>query len=520
VATSASRVGSAPPEQEYETLVNILDAAANCAPNQTAIILNEHTINYRQYRHGVAVLARQLGDLGASGQRVVVLMVNSIELSMAIYAIWGAGAATVLLNPFYTERELIPLIDDASPCTVLCDAFAYEKIVPIAKAAGVGRVIALGGSGSRFGDLLTQPDPGLPAQLPRANSLAALQYTGGTTGLPKGALHTHAEFMHTVRQIDAHWPQRRQGDVWLNVAPQFHIWGLCMTSIAPVNGRNALVLIQRFNPEAVLEAIEKHKVTIFAGGPPAIFNGLMGHPKFRGTDFSSLRLCTGGGAPFAIETVRAWASVTGTTICEGYGMSEGSPISLNKPDGSNRVGTVGSAAPLTEVQIVDTDTGTNVLPIGEPGEICVRGPQMMKGYWRRPKETTSTIRDGWVHTGDIGFVDADGFIHIVDRKKDMAIVNGYNVFPREIDEVLFAHPAVQEAAALGVPDATKGETIHAYVVAKAGVSLRIEDVAAYCSARLAKYKVPERIFLVDALPRTPAAKIDKRALRAQSVAKA
>lgn len=520
MATSASTIGLAPVNYQHQTLVEVLNDTAERAPNQIAIICNDQKIDYRQYRHGVGVLAMQLGDLGVSGQRVAVLMVNSIELSMAIYAIWAAGAATVLLNPFYTERELVPLIADASPCAVLCDASAYEKILPIAKAAGVDRVIPLGGSGSLFSDFLKHPDVGLPSKLPQPNVIAALQYTGGTTGLPKGAVHTHDEFMHTARQIEAHWPQRRQQEVWLNVAPQFHIWGLCMTSIAPVNGANTLVLIQRFNPEAVLEAIDRHKVTIFAGGPPAIFNGLMGHPKFRSTDFSSLHLCTGGGAPFAAETVRAWAAVTGTTICEGYGMSEGSPISLNKSDGTNKIGTVGPAVPHTEIQIVDPETGATPLPIGEPGEICVRAPQMMKSYWRRPEETAMSIRDGWLHTGDIGFVDSSGFIHIVDRKKDMAIVNGYNVFPREIDEVLFAHPGVQEAAALGVPDPMKGETIHAYVVAKAGINLQIAELATHCSALLAKYKVPERIFLVDTLPRTPAAKIDKRALRGQSVAKA
>jgi len=508
-----------PATNKFETLVHLLYDAAERAPDRTAIICENDRVDYRQYRRGVDVFAAQLADIGATGQRVVVLMANSIEMSIAIYGIWAAGAATVLLNPFYTERELGPLIADASPCAVVCDASALDKIGPISRSAGVEHVIPLGGPESRYSDLLRRSIPAIAPTLPRGNSLAALQYTGGTTGLPKGAVHSHQEFMHTVRQIDAHWPQNRESDVWLNVAPQFHIWGLCMTSIAPVNGRNTLVLIRRFNPEVVLDSIERHKVTIFAGGPPAIFNGLMAHPKFRGTDFSSLRLCTGGGAPFAAETVRAWSATTGTTICEGYGMSEGSPISLNKSDGSNRIGTVGPSVPLSEVQIVDTDSGTKVLPAGEKGEIRVRGPQMMKEYWRRPEETASAVRDGWIHTGDVGYLDSEGFIHIVDRKKDMAIVNGYNVFPREIDEVLFAHPSVQEAAALGVPDPSKGEVIHAYIVAKPGAKLTAEELAGYCGERLVKYKVPERIFLVEALPRTPAAKIDKRTLRDRSMAK-
>ncbi|MGE4014480.1 MAG: class I adenylate-forming enzyme family protein, partial [Alphaproteobacteria bacterium] len=193
------------------------------------------------------------------------------------------------------------------------------------------------------------------------------------------------------------------------------------------------------------------------------------------------------------------------------------PISLNKSVGTHKVGTVGPVGPGVAVQIVDADTGTKVMPTGERGEIRVRGAQMMKGYWRRPEETAAAVRDGWVHTGDIGYLDADGFIYIVDRKKDMAIVNGYNVFPREIDEVLFAHPGIQEAAALGVPDPAKGETIVAYVVVRAGNTLSAEELATYCRERLVKYKVPEKFLLVDALPRTPAAKIDKRALRQRTM---
>ncbi|MGE4014622.1 MAG: class I adenylate-forming enzyme family protein, partial [Alphaproteobacteria bacterium] len=327
----------AAPESKLDTLVHVLHYAADRAPARTAIICDNQSVTYGEYRHGVNVLAAQLIARGAAGQRVVVLMTNSIEMSMAIYAIWSIGAATVLLNPFYTERELAPLIADAEPKLVLCDANAYEKIQPIAKAAGVAQVVVLGGPGTGFADLLRTPDPGAPAQLPRPSMLAALQYTGGTTGLPKGAIRTHEELMHTVRLIDEAWPQRREGEVWLNVAPQFHIWGLCMTSIAPVYGRNTLVLMQRFVPDAVLTAIAKHRVSIFAGGPPAIFNGLMAQPSFRTTDFSSLRMCIGGGASIPIEIFRAWEAVTKTAICEGYGMSEGSPISLNKSDGTHKV---------------------------------------------------------------------------------------------------------------------------------------------------------------------------------------
>jgi long-chain acyl-CoA synthetase len=287
--------------------------------------------------------------------------------------------------------------------------------------------------------------------------------------------------------------------------------------MVPVLNQTTLVLIAQYDPGAILSAFETHGVTIFAGGPSPIYHGLMGHPNFKTTDYSSLRICSGGGSPFAVETVKAWQAVTGNSICEGYGMSEGAPISLN-PDGErNKVGTCGPPSPDTEIGIVDVESGNTVLPTGENGEIRVRGPQMMAAYWQRPEETADTVRDDWIYTGDIGHLDEDGYVVIVDRKKDMAIVNGFNVFPREIDEVLFGHPDILEAATLGVPDPMMGEVIHAYVVAQSGSALDEAAVLEFCEGALIRYKVPGKVFVVAALPKTPAAKVDKRALRKQSI---
>ena len=321
----------------------------------------------------------------------------------------------------------------------------------------------------------------------------------------------------TTRQIDWAWSGDAGSNIWLDVAPQFHIWGLCMTALVPTYARDTLVLIKEFQPALVLESMARHKVTLFAGGPAPIFHALMGQPQFRDTDYSSLRLVGGGGSPFALDTFEAWEAVTGCSINQGLGMSEAAPLSLNPRHDENRLGTCGPPCPGTEIEVVDLATGNTVLPQGEDGEFRVRGPQMMQGYWQRPEETAETMRGGWIYTGDIGHLDEAGYVVIVDRKKEMAIVNGYNVFPREIDEALFAHADIQEAAAVGTPSAKTGEVIHAYVVAKEGAALSEAEVIGYCEGNLAPYKVPAKVIVVDQLPKTPAAKIDKKELRQRSL---
>ncbi len=451
------------------------------------------------------------------GKRVVVLMGNSIEMSAAIYGILGAGGAIVLLNPLYTERELGPLITDAAPCAVIYTAAMAEKIDPIAAAAGVEHRIALGPGGVTWSEL-SATGGDYPVHTSMPGDMGSLQYTGGTTGLPKGAQHTHAEIIAGAEQIDWCWPVDPDGDVWLNVAPQFHIWGLNMTAFAPVLRHNTVVMTATFEPDKVLATIPRHKVTISPVGRRRSLMASWGHPDFKTTDYSSLRMCAGGGSAIPVETERAWKAVTGVTILEGYGMSEGAPISLTTTHGANKIGTCGPAVPNTEIRIVDVDDGAEVTAQGEDGEICFRGPQMMKNYWNRPEETAATLRDGWLHTGDIGHLDEDGEVVIVDRMKDMAIVNGFNVFPREIDEVLFSHPEVLDAAAVGVPHPKAGEVIHAYVVRHADSALDATALTGYCEEQLVKYKVPTKIIMVDGLPKTPAAKTDKLALREQSIA--
>jgi len=504
---------------DFQTMVDAFVNSNAVAAEHPAVIIGDEMATYGEYRDAAAALAGQLAAVEIQGERVVVLMANSVEMSAAIYGIWGAGGAIVLLNPLYTENELGPLIRDADPRVVIYTAAFGKKIDPIAAAAGVDHRIALGPGGTTWGQLAAIGGS-YPVHAPRAADTGSLQYTGGTTGLPKGAQHTHAEIISGAKQVDWCWPGKLGETVWLNVAPQFHIWGLTMTALTPVLRHDTVVMTAAFEPDKVLATIPKHGVTLFAGGPAPIFNGLMGHPDFKTTDYSSLRLCGGGGSAIPIETERAWKSVTGVSINEGYGMSEGAPISLTASHHENKIGTCGPVAPNTEVRIVDVETGNRELPTGEDGEICFRGPQMMQNYWRRPDETAETIRDGWLHTGDIGHLDEDGEVVIVDRKKDMAIVNGFNVFPREIDEVLFSHPDVVDAAAVGVPHEKAGEIIHAYVVCHEGSDVDEAALTAHCEAQLVGYKVPAGIFITDGLPKTGAAKTDKLALKQRSMERA
>jgi long-chain acyl-CoA synthetase len=296
--------------------------------------------------------------------------------------------------------------------------------------------------------------------------------------------------------------------------PLFHVFAvaMCLHLSAYCGGR--LVIMPRYRPDAVLDLIAAEKITRLPAGP-TVFIGLLNHGRFAATDFSSLRTAYSDSAPLPEETLRQWSARTGTPILEGFGQTEAGPVLTYVREGSPfKVGSVGPALPQTTIEIVDTETGTKVLGVGEIGEIRARGPQIMSGYRNRPKETAEALRDGYLYTGDIGELDADGYLYIRDRKKDMVIVGGYNVYPREVDEVLFAHPAVKEAASTGTPDGYYGETVRAFVVLNNGARITSQELIDHCKKNLAPYKVPSQIYLVDALPRTTVGKIDKLALRA------
>jgi long-chain acyl-CoA synthetase len=445
----------------------MLAAAAAATPSAPALVLGERRLNYSQYAGAVASLARELTD--TKDERVATLLPNSIEACIAMFGAWAAGAQLVPLNPLYTPREVDAILEDAAPAVLIDKPPAVTSIK---------------------GEL----------QLPDPADLALLQYTGGTSGKPKGVNLTHRAIATNVAQREGLLPTTPDRERILCVMPLFHSYAMAMGLFLAANCRGTLVILERYKPEELLAAIEREKITIFPGSP-TLFTSLMNHPDFARTDWSSVHTCYSGSAALPEETLRRWEKAVGAPVYEGYGQTEAGPVlTFNPVHGVTKPGSVGIAVPQTEIRIID-------------GEIVARGPQIMKGYRNRPQETAEALRDGWLYTGDIGEFDADGYLYIRDRKKDMVIVGGYNVYPREIEEVLCSHPAVAEAAVVGGPDAYWGECLHAYVALRESTSA--EMLLSFCKERLARYKIPATLEILQALPKTTVNKLDKLALKAR-----
>jgi long-chain acyl-CoA synthetase len=498
----------------FPTVVHML--ADTCAhfPDTTALVCGTRHLSYREYLRCVAGFADELAGLGARGSRVALVCANSLDMPIAMFGIHAAGGQAVPINPAYTERELSYILGDADPIAIAYDAEIAAKVEPLLRPTGIRHAVRIGGETGRSLDTWrNEADRQLPQFLPSPDNLATLQYTGGTTGRPKGVNITHRQMSINISQREAALPTRAGDESILCMMPLFHVFAMatCLHLAACCGGR--LVIVPRYRPETVLDLIAAEKITRLPAGP-TVFIGLLNHEKFSATDFSSLRTAYSGSAPLPEETLLRWTERTGTPILEGFGQTEAGPVLTYVREGSPlKVGSVGPPLPLTDIQIVDTETGNRVLGTGEIGEIRARGPQIMSGYRNKPKETAEALRGGWLYTGDIGEMDQGGYLFIRDRRKDMVIVGGYNVYPREVDEVLFAHPAVKEAASTGAPDAYYGETVCAFVVAKEGAPIDTNELIEHCKKSLAPYKVPSRIYLLDALPRTTVGKIDKLALR-------
>ncbi len=496
----------------HETVVHMLADAAARAGDTTALNFEGRELTYAQYVRCVGGFAAELEGLGARGRRVALICANSLEMAVATFAVHAVGAQAVPINPIYTARELSHVLADSSPVAVICDTASVAVAGPLIQQFGIPNLIQVG-EGGRFLDSWKDDESASLPRLPSRDDMATLQYTGGTTGLPKGVNITHGQMSVNISQREALLPTKPGQEIVLCVMPLFHVFAVNMCLHLTAYCRGKLVILPRYRPDLVLGAIQREKVTRLPAGP-TIFTGLMAAEGFTETDFSSLRTSYSGSAPLAEMTLRRWQDLTDSPILEGYGQSEAGPVLTFIGENMRMVpGSVGKPLPLTEVQIVDVDSGTQVLDCGEIGEIRARGPQIMSGYRNRPEETAQALRDGWLYTGDIGEFDADGDLFIRDRKKDMAIVGGYNVYPREIDEVLYAHPAIREAAAIGVPDDYRGEVIKAYVVLNPGAETTPDELLNHCRGNLAKYKAPVSIEFLTEIPKTTVGKIDKKALR-------
>ena len=494
------------------SVVHMLADAARARPEEAAISFEGTRLNYRQYAAAVAALAASWRERVAPGERVALVMQNSLDLAVATFAVHALRAQVVALNPGYSARELSFMLEDAAPSLVVHDQTAKADIAQCFPALPAERVIATSG-GSSFAALADQGHA-LPQNLPSHDDLATLQYTGGTTGRPKGVNISHRHLAFNLAQREALLPTQYGAETVLCVMPLFHVSAVAMSLHLACYAASELIIHRRFDVSAMLQAIQTQRVTSFSGAP-AIYHSLVAHPDLPAADLRSLRSCYSGAAPLPQEILRRWEELTGCPILEGYGMSEAGPcMTYNPARGVRKPGSVGLPVPASELQIVAIDDPSRALARGEVGEIRVRGPHVTSGYRNRPEETAAALRNGWMHTGDIACMDEDGYVFIKGRKHDTINVGGFNVYPREIEEVLLSHPDVQEAAAFGVPHARYGQVVHALVVPHSEADPSVPALLEHCASQLVRYKVPHAIGFAASLPKTSVGKLARGELRA------
>jgi len=533
-----------PKTLNYEkiTVSEALSRTAKNFPEHTALNYMGKRITYRALDGLVNQFARALQDMDVKpGDKVAVCLPNIPQVIIANMAIFRIGAVSVQNNPLYTERELayqlndseskhvvtltllIPRMQKIKPQTQLqkiigCHINTYlpfpkKQLFPLVKK-DMYRKVEPTEDILVFGDVIGRysADP-LPDQS-KWDELGALLYTGGTTGVSKGVMLSHANLSSNVQQFIAWFPDLKPGEERLvGNFPVFHIAGFtAIQNFITWQGWEN-IMVPRPEPKINIEIIKKYKPT-FLPAVPTIFVGLLADPEFSKLDFASLKGFFSGAAPLAAATINDLRELTGATMCEVYGSTETAPVATVTPwGGTIKPGTVGVPVPDTDVKIVDVADPSKTLGIGETGEIAIKGPQIMVGYYKKPAETENALKDGWFFTGDIGKFDEDGYLSIVDRKKDMIIAGGYNIYPVELDDILMGHPKILEACTIGIPHEYRGETVKAFIVTKEGETLTEEEITAYCKEKLAAYKVPKIFEFIEELPKSAVGKVLRRKLR-------
>lgn len=524
-----------PAEINYprQPIYQILQLAAGRYGERPATAFFGAHLTFRQLKSQVDRLATALVRLGIrKGDRVGIMLPNSPQYLISFFAIVRLGAIVTNINPIYTLREVDLVAQDAGLKVVV----ALDQLAPLLLAvkptSSIEHIIATSvqeytgkpegapaapdGTLS-FTDLINQVD--LP-ELPRVDinpeeDVAVLQYTGGTTGVPKGAMLTHYNLYANSLQSGL-WGEgvtEKGNERYLMVIPYFHIYGQTVGMLIGAWHGAMQIMIPKFDVNLLLDAIKRYEPTFFPG-VPTLYISLLNHPDARTSGLDRVRRFNSGSAPLPIDVLEKFEALTGGMLYEGYGLTEASPVTHSTPTLAKRKpGSIGLPIVGTECKIVDLETGETEVPMGQDGELCIRGAQVMKGYWNKPAETAHALRDGWLYTGDVARMDEDGFFYIVQRKKDMIIVSGFNVYPNEVEDVIFTHPSVVEAAVIGVPDEYRGEAVKAFVVIKPGMNLTIEEILEYCKERMAKYKVPSQVVFVTALPKSAVGKVLRRELR-------
>jgi long-chain acyl-CoA synthetase len=483
-----------------------LVAAARSHPRHPAIKLDDHVLDYGALHAAAAAVAGDLRSRGVRpGDRVGLVLPNVPAFPIVFYGALLAGAVVVPMNPLLKAREVEYYLRDSGMEVVYGWDGAGDVVPAAAAAVGItGIVVPATGPTDLAGSPIEDP-------VERADDdTAVILYTSGTTGAPKGAELTHHNLASNAATTAETLIMLGRGDVIMGCLPLFHVFGLTCGLNAAVVAGATLTLIPRFDAAKALQVVARDDVTVFEG-VPTMYAAMLHSPDAADADVSSLRACITGGSAMPVEILRGFEEKFGCEVFEGYGLSETSPVaSFNQPGHERKPGTIGFPVRGCEMRVVD-DEGRDV-PVGEPGEIAIRGENVMKGYWNRPDATAEAIPDGWFRTGDIATKDVDGYYTIVDRKKDLIIRGGYNVYPREVEEILYEHPAVAEAAVIGIAHAELGEEIGAAVALKPGAQAAPEELQSFVRDRLAAYKYPRSVWLVEALPKGPTGKILRRAV--------
>ena len=528
------------------TILDFFEQSVATWGDRPAVTLKGRTLTYRQLSDQVDRFTTALAGLGVKkDSRVALWLPNLPQMVIAYLATLRLGAQAVNTNPLYVERELEHQFNDAGVSVVVTlDYLWWYKLRGMLGRTPVKHVIVTSipdylpfplnflaplklrktkqylkvprEEGVHFfKELIARNPPNPPKVEVPLDHLAVLQYTGGTTGPSKGAMLTHRNLSVNVQQCSSWFPSVRPGgEVLLACLPYFHGFGMLVAMVWPLSVGAHIILAP--NPRDIpdlVKSIHKYRVTLFPA-VPALFVAINNFPGIANRDLSSVRACFSGSAPLPVEVIERFEQLTGGRITEGFGMTETTTVTHGNPLlGLRKPGTVGIPFPGTEARVVDVETGEQELGVGEEGELCVRGPQIMAGYWNRPEETASAIRNGWMYTGDLARVDEDGYTTIVGRKKDMIIAGGYNVYPEEVAAILAGHPAILESATIGVPDERCGERVKSFVVLKPGHSLEVETLRTYLVGQLAKYKLPKDIEFIPELPRSSMMKVLRRELR-------
>lgn len=540
-------------------LHRFLSISARKYPERTAIIFYGTKLTYRAVDEAATRFAAALADRGlAKGERVSLFLPNCPQMVIAYYGTLRAGGLAVSTSPLYSTRELEHQLNDSGAETIVVLSKLYPLVKEVAPRTGLKRIIVANIKEyfppmlrllftlfkekreghrppverrpgiERFSEMLASAPVKPPAAEVGPDDPALLQYTGGTTGLAKGAMLTHRNLVANTIQIAA-WMMKPAADsiegenggaeVFLGAIPFFHVYGMTVVMNLCVSSGHTMVLLPQFKVQEVLDAIAKYRPTFFPG-VPTMYVAINNYSEVSRYNLHSIKACLSGAAPLPLEVANRFEALTGARLVEGYGLTEASPVTHANPlYDARKAGTIGLPLPDTDARIVDLETGERTLPPKEIGEIAVKGPQVMAGYWNQPGETAMVLRNGWLYTGDIGYMDEQGYFTIVDRKKEMIIAGGFNIYPREVEEPLYEHPGIKEAVAVGLPDPYRGETVKVYIVLKEGERVTEQEIIDFCKQRMAKHKVPTLVEFRQGLPKTLVGKVLRRTLREEEMAK-